>query len=383
MNKKIRIILFISVAFLSQGLNAQTWEKNKRMTWNSGASTGPIISVDSSDIVYIAWSDATMGNTEIFFKKSNDTGSTWTSAKRLTWNSGESIISKMAIDSSDSIHLVWFDSSPGFYQIFYRKSTDGGSTWPSPKQLTLSTSNSRSPKIAVDSSDNLHIVYKDDVSGGYDQYYIRSTDGGSTWTSAKRMTWSLGMSFGNDIAIDSSDNIHVFWDNAADIHFKKSTDGGATWVSTKRLTWSNGMSSSPYVSVNSGSKIYFVWHYYYQYIRDQVGFKKSTDGGATWGTARRISWGSAAYSPKIAVDSNGYLHLVWNEWADWRPGLGEVYYKMSTNEGVTWINTKRLTWSPGETYSPNISIDSANRIHLVWPDETPGNAEIYYKKGIQ
>jgi hypothetical protein len=30
-----------------------------------------------------------------------------------------------------------------------------------------------------------------------------------------------------------------------------------------------------------------------------------------------------------------------------------------------------------------IAVDSNNHIHVVWSDETPGNFEIYYKKGIQ
>jgi hypothetical protein len=28
-----------------------------------------------------------------------------------------------------------------------------------------------------------------------------------------------------------------------------------------------------------------------------------------------------------------------------------------------------------------MAVDSGNAIHIVWEDDTPGNGEIYYKKG--
>jgi len=44
----------------------------------------------------------------------------WIPAKRLTWNSGSSVAPTMAIDSSNTIHVVWYDSTPGNTEIFYK-----------------------------------------------------------------------------------------------------------------------------------------------------------------------------------------------------------------------------------------------------------------------
>lgn len=46
-----------------------------------------------------------------------------------------------------------------------------------------------------------------------------------------------------------------------------------------------------------------------------------------------------------------------------------------------WTATKRLTWTSGSSYDPAIAIDSNDTVHVIWDDDTPGNVEIYYRKG--
>jgi hypothetical protein len=88
---------------------------------------------------------------------------------------------------------------------------------------------------------------------------------------------------------------------------------------------------------------------------------------------------SISSDPAIAVDSNSRIHVVWD---DKYPSKAEIYYKKSTDKGVNWT-TKRLTWNSGDSLRPDIFVDSNKNIHVVWCDETPGNYEIYYRKGIQ
>jgi hypothetical protein len=67
---------------------------------------------------------------------------------------------------------------------------------------------------------------------------------------------------------------------------------------------------------------------------------------------------------------------------DRTPGNYEIFYKRSTNQGGTW-KTKRLTYNSGDSYDPGVAVYTYNNIHIVWEDDTPGNDEIYYRKGIQ
>jgi hypothetical protein len=130
--------------------------------------------------------------------------------------------------------------------------------------------------------------------------------------------------------------------------------------------------------VDSDNYIHVVW------VDDTSGdsginYKKSTDGGACW-IAKRLTYNSGlSLSPTIGINSNNHIHVVW---LDTPPSNFEIYYKRSTNGGIAWT-TKRLTWNLGWSKNPAIAVNSNNHIHIIWYDETPGNDEIYHKKGIQ
>ena len=79
--------------------------------------------VDSGGAIHLVWSDNTPGNYDIDYKKSADGGTTWSGVQRLTWNSGDSRVPSMAVDSSHIVHLVWMDLTPGNYEIYYKKGT--------------------------------------------------------------------------------------------------------------------------------------------------------------------------------------------------------------------------------------------------------------------
>jgi len=89
----------------------------------------------------------------------------WTPAKRMTWNSGASVWPEIAVDSSGNVHVVWQDDTPtpGKGEIYCRKSTDGGSTWTPSQRITWNSGTSYRPAIAVDSTGNVHVVWEDDT----------------------------------------------------------------------------------------------------------------------------------------------------------------------------------------------------------------------------
>ena len=164
----------------------------------------------------------------------------WTAAKRLTWNSGDSMNPDLAVDSEFNFHVVWYDKTPGPSEIYYRRSTDLGISWSPMKRLTWTAGDSYDPDIAIDSSDALHVVWHDYTPGLPDIYYRRSADGGLTWSTTQRLTWTSGWSYNPAIAIDSSGALYVVWSEEVpgtiEVYYRKSTNGGTTWSSRFRST---------------------------------------------------------------------------------------------------------------------------------------------------
>jgi hypothetical protein len=385
MKNQTLIIGIIGILLLIQPLSAQTWEKTKRLTWNPNSSMRPSIAVDTNSNIHLLWSDTKPGNTEIYYKRSTNGGVDWTT-KRLTWNSGNSDYPVTAVDSNNLIYALWRDNTPSNGDIFYRKSTNGGSSWTATKNITNNATYSGFPAIAIDSNNYVHIVWTELISGKLEVYYKRSTDEGSTWNINKRITWNSGDSGWPGIATDSSDKIHVVWSDDTpsnyEIFYKRSIDGGATWTGTKRLTYNSGESGRPICVTDSSDTVHILWdddtpEMYFP----EIFYKRSTDGGSTWQGTKRLTWAyGMSWEPSIAVDSNKNIHLVWRYET---PSNVEIMYKQSKDSGISWDTSKRLTWNTGLSLSPAITVTATGTIHLVWYDDTPGNYEIYYKKGIQ
>ncbi len=380
--KRMQLTLLAAGLFLFAQAAQADWTPAKRLTWNSGGSYSPAIAVDSSNNLHLVWYDDTPGNLEVYYKKSTDTGASWSPNQRLTWNSGDSWLPAIAVDSSDNLHVAWFDYTPGNAEIYYKRSSDGGATWSPNQRLTWNSGDSCCPVLTVDSSENLHVVWYDYTPGNVEIYYKKSSDGGATWSSSQRLTWTSGASWHPVIALDSSSNPYVVWYDETlgtpDVYFKKSTDAGATWSSSQRLTWTSGSSRVPAIAIDSSDNLHVVWHDHTP-GSPEIYYKRSTDAGATWRANQRLTWTSGnSRAPAIAVEFPGNLHVVWY---DDTPGNPEIFFKKSTDAGATWTTGQRLTSTSGSSEAPSISVDSSGNAHVVWMDNTPGNMEIHYLKG--
>lgn len=385
MKKRLALVIVFGILTLVPSMSAQTWTAAKRLTWNPGYSAVPNLAADANNHIHLVWEDDSKdGNYEIFHKRSTDGGATWSKFKRLTWNSGWSSSPVVSTGSINTIHVVWSDEVSGNREIYYKRSTNGGVTWGSSKRLTFNPGNSIVPVIAIDSSDNIYLLWSDDSKdSNYEIYLKKSTNGGATWSSFKRLTWNSGASRYPAIAIDSSNKIHVAWQDSvsgpSEIFYKQSTNGGTTWT-TKRLTYNSGFSSLPAIAVDSSDNIQIAWEDSTP-GNSEIFLKRSTDGGVSWSGIKRLTWNvGESYEPEIAVDSNNAVHVVWY---DATPGNNEIFHKRSTNGGVMWDGANRLTWDPDDSLRPAIAADSNDTVHVVWQDDTTGNNEIHYKKGIK
>lgn len=286
------------------------------------------------------------------------------------------------IASSDKVvHVVWFDlRDNGNSEIYYRRSADAGETWGEEIRLTNNSDMSRFPSVAVSGS-VVHVVWEDNRDGNPEIYYKRSTDAGITWEADVRLTNNSAISAEASVAVSGS-NVHVVWtddrDGDYEIYYKSSTDGGLTWGADTRLTNHTAYSRMPSVAV-SGSLVHVVWaDRLDRESYDEVYYKCSTDGGITWGTDTRLTNNSDYFSSWLAsVSASGpVVHVVFTGNRD---GDTEIYYKRSTDSGLNWSAVIRLTNNTGFSESPSV-IASVQAVHIVWADSRDGNYEIYYKR---
>src|SRR5438270_12301037 len=104
----------------------------------------PQIAVSGSN-VYVVWGMSSgnnynnksgTGNSNIFFRSSTDNGTTFGNAINLSHdNNGTSSSPKIAVSGSN-VYVVWSDSITGNGYIYYKKSTDGGNNFGDKKNVS-------------------------------------------------------------------------------------------------------------------------------------------------------------------------------------------------------------------------------------------------------
>jgi hypothetical protein len=245
-----------------------TWTPTSHFTWGTYAKYPEIIA-DSSTNLYVTYEDGVTGDWVPYYKKSTNSGATWST--RRAWAFGRSL----AVDPSGNLHAVWGDSSPGNQEIFYKKSTNGGATWTARQRLTWTAGDSKGPEISIDPSGQLHVLWCDNTPGQYEYYYKKSTDGGNTWTPGKRVTWGLSAYGGLTVAADPAHKLHAVWvSGASGNHELYYTNSSAAPI--KRLTWNSGSSDSPDLIADPSGNLHVVWYddtpghseiYYKKYVK--------------------------------------------------------------------------------------------------------------------
>jgi hypothetical protein len=225
--------------------------------------------------VYVTWTD--FADTRfINFSRSVDGGATFSKPIALS-NRGPSIGvqgSNIAVGPNGQIHVVFFDqeSDPNtgvfLSGIAYVESTDGGRHFTQPRliapispSLTLTQvtgiGNVRAnsfPSIAAAPNGDLHMVYgARPVLLGRDRsdvFYIRSTDGGATFSAARKLNdddTSTTQLFPS-VAVTATGAVGVKWwdrrndptfDSLTDVFMTISTDRGASFGSNFRVTNQN------------------------------------------------------------------------------------------------------------------------------------------------
>lgn len=376
-------LLFISFLLLGALISQAQWQPDLRLTNDpsvSQALTNRGVAA-SGDVVHVVWRDfREVNHSEIYYKQSTDGGVSWGADIRLTFktqiiiNGGiyqESFFPTVAVSGS-VVHVVWHDERDGNYEIYYKRSVDGGKNWGADTRLSNASASSDAASIAVSGS-NVYVVWEDERDRNYQIYYKLSTDGGASWGEETPLTKTYAQSENPCVSASGSD-VHVVWQDNRDgnyeMYYKRSTDGGLGWASDTRLTTGSSYSYLPSVSV-SGSTVNVVWEDIRDGRYENIYHKRSTDAGLSWDKDTLLTSPTAdAHHASVSV-SGALAYVVW---FDNRDGNYEIYYKRSTDGGANWGADTRLTNIGGSQY-PAVAL-SGKAVHVIWQKQD----EIYYKR---
>jgi len=189
--------------------------------------------------VYVAWNQKSDLSSDIFFSKSVDNGKSFSEPINLSNSKVDSLDSGIIV-SENNVYIVWHEKMPTS-DIFFVKSNDNGKTFEEVINLSDSPSESkisRDTKMAI-SGNNIFVVWYEDTLDSYGVFFVRSTDGGKTFTHPVSLNpTSNKVEFSQVVAYNK--NVYVIWqeyeNESSEVFLRESNDLGATFGNIVNLS---------------------------------------------------------------------------------------------------------------------------------------------------
>lgn len=312
--------------------------------------------------------------------------------------------SRIVIDNSGFIYLVWQDYRQSSASKIYAQKYDSSSNaqWPNtttPEDQTISTANDTVvPDMLVDCSGDLYISWYDDSVGNKESYLVkrRSSDGNDVWGAEKKINvladsddqaWPRIALYDDCVSATSS----VVWQDDRngdwDIYIQVFSDGGVLQFSPeiKVNNTASGDGSdqvNPVVAIDGNGDIYTAWVDDRNGDKDIYYAKNRLDGSQIrQAAANQGGLGFEQSEADIAIDSLDNVYIVWT---DNRNGDNDIYAQKFNSAGIAlWgANDLRINTDSGSVQQtqPSIAIDSLDNIYITWTDERNNNMDIYSQK---
>jgi hypothetical protein len=350
----------------------------------------------------------------------------------LTNNVRDSVYAQVA-SRGNNVYIVWQENQPSRvndnsvnYDIFARKSVDGGLTFGKEINLSNNTGFSEHPQIAA-SGDNVYVAWIDNSP---------STDRSQATENKKilfRKSMDEGNTFGetiilNDIQdVDSynqelaaaGNNVYAVWqetplpssdlsnansgnpydntdndsdgssfssDKSSSISFIASADNGETFKKVKSLS-NTAFKSYPKIAAYNNS-VYMVWNvgivggtdgidYRNNIMSNGIFFAKSINKGNNFSSPIKLNaeWNSIGESQVAAYRKDVYV--VWGGNPDDKVA-SNLFYTRSNDNGTNFSVARSLT--DKDTLNVEVAADN-NVAYIAWQGVLKdGNEEIFIKK---
>ncbi|HEU4448187.1 MAG TPA: sialidase family protein [Nitrososphaeraceae archaeon] len=348
----------------------------------------------------------------------------------LTNNARDSVYAQVA-SSGENVYIVWQENPPsGFssqrdglinYEIFIKKSVDGGQTFGDEINLSNNPGFSEHPQIAA-SGNNVYVAWIDNspLAGSTSQaednkkiMFKKSTDMANTFGDTITLSDVHAADSSNLEMAAAGSNVYAVWQvtplppqfnadqddaQSVGVFLAMSSDNGETFQEAKSLS-NNVLKSYPKVAAYQ-NKVYVIWNV--GIIGDNTNpeninnnnnnnnnndsgtsngiyLTKSFDSGTTFDGALKLNadWNSVGES-QIAASGDS-VYVVWGGNPDEKVA-GNLFYASSIDNGASFSAARALT--ERNTLNAEVAAaDNGNEVYLAWQGILPDdNEEIFVKR---
>jgi hypothetical protein len=366
----------------------EVWSQDTRLVYGPGFAPKTAAKGDTIHIVW--WQELFLKSyhEEVFYSRSTDGGKTWGASIALS-DVDDSISTSPQITAYDNyVHVFWANFGTGADRtIYYRRSTDAGQSWLPKQVIKKSSVGSTGGGQRTTARDGiLYLTYSWGDEYEADMYLRRSTDHGESWEEETIMDSVCGLMY-RDLASNSG-GLHMVgqgsYGAAYEIFYYRSPDFGETWSSCVPISHLDDIHSQwPAISADDSGGVYVTWFDYkyspYGWTGD-IFLRRSTDNGETWEPIISLTDEHRGVASDVWADSFA-VHVVWHDERFSDSLNAEIYYRRSSDRGVSWLPEVRLTAASGNSDGPAITT-SWHGVHVTWTDSRDSSYnDVFYKKG--
>lgn len=315
----------------------------------------------SKGVLIAAWNDKNAAGGQVVYSMYDDAFGTWSPAAAVSNAADRAIQPALASDEAGNVHAIWQQraTSTARYQTYYAKFS--GASWGAPAKISVNDAEpAEEASIEIDSRGYLWVVYNNDGAGAGKEFVmtIKSTDGGSTWSSVPDTLYKTG-TLGSSIEVGRASlaagpngRMVAIWDNsltgtaARREVFVNQYDGSA-WLGEVRISDTSTVDRDhnryTAVAVDNLSNIYAFYNLAVTgaadpRLRKVLLHKKAWSASWTLPETAVLETDTVSFFDISAVaDSDGVIHVTYRRdiKAD-TLNLDETVYTYSKNGGGNW-----------------------------------------------
>ncbi len=251
----------------------------------------------------------------------------------------------MAVDSNNNVHIAYADQLSG--QLKYATNVSGSWTTYTIDKTSYYIS------LALDSNNNVHISYYDPIN--HDLKYATNVSG-SFQSEIVDSNGDAGVF--NSLGVDHNGKVHISYYsylNFGNVPLMYATNASGVWNTSviESTPYTQGETSLAIDSANAVHVAYILTTYISK-------LKYATNSSGTWTTEFVEPGTDDEFYPSLAVDSNDKAHISYR-------GNGNLNY--ATNASGAWV----ISQLDLPAWYTSLAIDSNNNIHISYNSQYENN----------
>lgn len=302
------------------------------------------------------------------------------------------------VDARGMVHVLYFSGEPRAGDLFYVRSTDGGSTFSNPVRVNsqagsaIATGTIRGGQLAIGRGGRVHVTWNGSdtasprglVNPANGQpsapfLYSRSNADGTAFEAQRNLTRrSYGVDGGGSIAADGTGHVYAAWHSLAAggrdgedhrlVWIARSTDDGATF-GEEEPAWREptGACGCCGVRMFAGplNALYLLYRSATAVTHRDMYLLQSNDEGRSFHGSRVQPWEIGA-CPMTSMSIASTPSSVFAAWET----AGQVFFGKIDANGARIPTPIAAPGGAGTRKHPRLAVDAAGDILLVWTEGT-------------